>query len=132
MRHHHPHFNYHMRSGEHGDGMAGGRGVGAALGLEGLAHLGDDQVLRAQQVGLPIMLVPAVLVAIFATLERLCAARGWLGATLVAEMEPAKQRYAAWFSQGFGIWLRAHARDHLQMDDVAVTKLMQQWEADRA
>jgi len=26
MRHHHPHFNYHMRSGEHGDAMGGGRG----------------------------------------------------------------------------------------------------------
>ena len=26
MRHHHPHFNVHMRSGEHGDGMGGGRG----------------------------------------------------------------------------------------------------------
>lgn len=24
--HHHPHFHYHMRSGEHGDGIGGGRG----------------------------------------------------------------------------------------------------------
>lgn len=26
MRHHHPHFSYHMRATEHGEGMGGGRG----------------------------------------------------------------------------------------------------------
>ena len=50
----------------------------------------------------------------------------------VVEVETAKSRYAHWFSPGFGEWLRAHARDHLKMDGVAIDKLMAQWEADRA
>jgi hypothetical protein len=50
----------------------------------------------------------------------------------VVEIEGAKARYAHWYTPGFGEWLRAHARDHLKMDGVAIGKLMAQWEADRA
>lgn len=52
--------------------------------------------------------------------------------TTVAEIEMAPARYAQWFSDGFGVWLRAHARDQLKMDDGAIDKLMGQWETDRA
>jgi hypothetical protein len=50
----------------------------------------------------------------------------------VVELESAKSRYAFWYTPGFGEWMRAHARDYLKMDDVAITKLMKQWEEDRA
>lgn len=51
--------------------------------------------------------------------------------TTVAEIELPAARYAAWFTSGFGDWLRAHAKDQLKMDDGAIEKLMRQWETDR-
>jgi hypothetical protein len=52
------------------------------------------------------------------------------GAIEVVEVETAKERYAHWFTPGFGEWLRAHARDYLKMDGVAIDKLMEQWKGD--
>ena len=53
------------------------------------------------------------------------------GAIEVVELERAKTRYASWYTPKHGEWLRAHARDQLKMDDVAIEKLLKQWEADR-
>ncbi len=53
------------------------------------------------------------------------------GGIEVVELERAAVRYANWYTPRHGEWLRAHARDQLKMDDVAITKLMQQWEDDR-
>ena len=54
------------------------------------------------------------------------------GGIEVVEMEPAKERYANWYTPKHGEWLRAHARDYLKMDEQAMTALMGQWERDRA
>jgi len=54
------------------------------------------------------------------------------GAIEVVELERARERYARWYTASYGDWLRAHARDQLRMDDVAITKLLKQWEDDRA
>lgn len=52
--------------------------------------------------------------------------------TTVAEIEMAHARYAQWFTPGFGEWLKAHAKDQLKMEEGAITRLMDQWERDRA
>lgn len=49
----------------------------------------------------------------------------------VVEMESAKARYENWYSDAYGMWLRAHARDYLKLDDVAIGTLMDTWERDR-
>ena len=54
------------------------------------------------------------------------------GALVVALVEEAGTRYAHWYTPGYGEWLRAHARDYLELDEMAIGRLMAQWEADRA
>lgn len=45
--------------------------------------------------------------------------------------ETAKARYAAWYADAHGEWLRAWCRDHISYDDVQISATMRAWERDR-
>ena len=46
--------------------------------------------------------------------------------------ETAKDRYARWYTDEWGDWLRAHLRDQIGYDDEGATAITMLWECDRA
>lgn len=46
--------------------------------------------------------------------------------------EPARARYAKWYTDGYGMWLRTWLSDELRLDEPEWNALLAQWEADRA
>jgi len=45
--------------------------------------------------------------------------------------EPAVARYGVWFTEGYGVFLKAWLADHLQLGDIAIARAVAQWDEDR-
>src|SRR5262245_4721695 len=50
----------------------------------------------------------------------------------VLKFDTAGDRYRHWFTEGYGVFLRAWLADHLKLDDVDIVNLSTQWNRDRS